>query len=245
MKVAALVAAAATAAALLSAPTAAASKPDPVTDGVHVIGDSIAFQVHRDTELSAAPANWTVDAFPGRRLTALRTRMVDETRDYDVAVKHVFKIKRKTRISTLVLALGTNGADSVMTVDQVARMLTRAVTRLRGLPIWKHSNRRVILVTPYVAPRIRQGATDPATGQPYPRRHWADKGAVYARAMSRLDHADVGVCVMPWRAVAQRRPSLVSADGVHPTQEGLEVWRSLLLDTVKKCSLRQAVQLSN
>lgn len=214
----------------------------PTDRGVHVIGDSITYRAHAYdwSPLNKAnrPPRWTVDAFPGRRMTAVRTRYVQPTDDYWTAVKHIFRVKpRRHRVHTVVVALGTNGADHEMTVRQAARFYARGVRILRHRPIWRRGPKRIVLVTPWRDPEIKEGATrENSEGETveYPPYQWADKSVVYRKAMYHVARHSSRVCVVPWHRYAAAHPNRFK-DGVHPDRIGVEAWDRQIRRGVRDC----------
>lgn len=214
----------------------AKSEPDPVTNGVHVIGDSITHGAHK-TVLSPAnrPKGWTVDAFPGRRVTALGTRFIAPTTDYWPAVSHMFRIKRSTKVGTVVLALGTNATDGDLTDAEARAMYRDAVRRVRALPIWKPGPKRVVFVTTFRDPAIRPEATNPRTGRIYAPYTWAYKQATLTKAMRHVARNTGYVCESNWRGYIKSRYGWATTDGVHPTMHGRRMWRNLLFKAIRNC----------
>lgn len=210
---------------------------DPIRLGVHIVGDSITYRAHvyKTSPLSAArrPDGWTYDAFPGRRVTALGTHYVPRTTDYWTAVKHMFTPPRQ-EVATGVIALGTNGADEVMTVSEAAALYAAGVRRLRASLNWR-GPKRIVLVTPWRDPSIEEGGVNPFTGRSYPPYQWASKSEVYQQAIYRVSRNSSGVCVMPWHRYAAAHPEWFR-DGVHPQAEGLTVWKNLLVRTIRECA---------
>lgn len=200
--------------------------------GVHVVGDSITYRAHRGW---TRPADWTVDAFPGRRVTALGENYIAPTTDYWPAVRHIFTVRpREYNISTAVLALGTNGADEDMTVYEAAQLYAKGVRIIRERAIWNTGAKRIILVTPWKSPSISEGATNPRNGKVYLPYTWHDKGEVYRQAIWHVANNSSYVCVMDWASFIENRPDLL-ADGVHPNEDGLKYWRSMLIRTINNC----------
>lgn len=198
---------------------------DPVTDGVHVIGDSISYHAHRQV-LASPPPNWTRDAVPGRRMVALRNALVDHSTERTVAIHHMFSVTRKTRVSTVVVALGTNGVLHRLTVEQAARFYRTAIRTLRAQDIWKPGPRKIVLVPPYTDSRIE--------GVPALRRQWPSKTSVYAAAIKLVARQSTDVCVTRWPEAISRRTDLLY-DGVHPDRTGLQIWKNQLLGTIRTC----------
>lgn len=200
--------------------------------GVHVVGDSITYRAHRGW---TRPADWTVDAFPGRRVTALGERYIYPTDDYWPAVRHIFTVQpREYNISTAVLALGTNGASTDMTVYEAAQLYAKGVRVIRDRPIWHAAPKRIVLVTPWKSPDITEGAINPRTGNPYPAYTWHEKGEVYRQAIWHVANNSSYVCVMDWASFIENRPELLN-DGIHPNEDGLKYWRSMLIRTINNC----------
>lgn len=220
-----------TAATLLSArPGSANAAKDPMKDGVYVIGDSITFMMNNS---ALHPKGVDMDGFPGRRITALDQPYIAPTRDYWPAVEHAFTPTPTHRVRTVVIALGTNGADTDLTVDQAADLYRAGIAQIRATDIWKPGPQRIVLVTPYRAPRIDQGHTGP-NGEPWRPYQWATKMGVYAAAMHHVAQTDDHVCLMPWRAAISRHPGWL-LDGIHPNAKGRALWRDLLVRTVRAC----------
>jgi len=216
---------------------------EPIVDGVHVIGDSIAWRVHRRPLAPRhRPRGWTVDAFPGRRVTALGNSYGDpvdypaqNSAEYQAATRHIFKVRHLwgRTVRTVVVALGTNGADTDLTVREATQLYAQGVRRLRTRPIWK-PGRRVVLVTPWRASYIEEGAVNPYTGNPYPPSAWAEKSDVYTAAILRLARNTSGICVMRWDRAAARHPEWFR-DGTHPNLEGQREWKRMAYRTVRRC----------
>jgi len=203
--------------------------------GVHVIGDSIARGVHK-TALDAdhRPPRWTVDARGGRRMTALGTWYIPRTNNYWRYVRHIFSINRHRPMRTAVIGLGTNGADEDMAVAEARTYYRNAIRRVRYHGEWRTGPKRVVLVTPWRDPSHAEGTSNPRTGQPYASYQYADKLAVYYRAILHVAREEPYVCVANWRAYARSRPWLFS-DGVHPRQHGREAWARIVIRAVDRC----------
>lgn len=206
-------------------PTAASAKER----HAYVVGDSISYRMSHS---ALRPKGWTWDAFPGRRITALTQPLLSPTADYWPAVTHMFDIKPRHRVSAVVIALGTNGADTYLTVDQAKAIYLRGISELRRRNIWRRGPKRIVLVTPYRVPGIEQGHIDPATGKEYAPYQWASREAVYAKAIRQLARERAHVCLMNWRA--QVKPSML-LDGIHPNTKGRRLWRNLALKAVDNC----------
>ncbi|MFD0804745.1 GDSL-type esterase/lipase family protein [Nocardioides caeni] len=209
----------------------------PLEAGVHVIGDSITDRAHNHdwSPLSAErrPRGWTVDAYPGRRVTALGVAPVPRTRDRETAIRHVFTMPRH-RVGTAVIALGTNGADEAMTVADATRLYAQGIRLVRGALRWR-GPKRVVLVTPWKDPSIEEGALKESTGLPYEPYQWASKTVVYRKAIHRVARATRGVCVMPWHTYASAHPARFR-DGIHPDRIALRVWRRMLERAIRTCA---------
>jgi lysophospholipase L1-like esterase len=205
-------------------------------EGVHVIGDSITAGVHTTvlTE-SNRPKGWTVDGFPGRRVTALNKPYIRATEEYWPSVRHIYRPDVEQRVSTVVLAFGTNGAGYDMTMYQSAKLYAEGIRQIRSRDIWdKHRPKRIVLITPFRDPAIQEGAVSPS-GEPYFPYQWAEKATVYGQAINHVAaHTDF-VCVMDWRAYVETRYQWVLHDGTHPTAYGKRVWARMLKRTIRNC----------
>lgn len=133
-----------------------------------------------------------------------------------------------------MIALGTNGADHTMTVQEAADLYATGVRTLRSTLRWKRGPRTVILVTPWKAPRIEEGATNPTTGAGYAPYTWSTKDDVYRAAIRRVAANTRNVCVMPWHTYVAAHPERL-VDGVHPDTEGLRVWQRMLYAAIRGC----------
>lgn len=209
--------------------TQAAARPDP---HVYVIGDSITALMAKS---DYRPKGWRMDGFPGRRITALAQPYSARTTDYWTAVSHIFAPRVSHRVNTVIIGLGTNGADVDLTVEQAAGLYREGIARIRQQDIWLPGAQRIVLVTPYRVPRIDAGHVSPATGQEYEPYQWASKMGVYAAAMREIATQDAHVCIMPWRAVVSKHPGLL-VDGIHPNARGRKVWRTLAIKSVNRCN---------
>lgn len=220
-----------------------AAAADPVTDGVHVMGDSIAHRVHnRSLAPRRRPRAWTVDAYPGRRVTALGTRYVEpvpyparEPGDYWAGTRHTFHVHPLwgQTIRTAVIALGTNGADHDMSVGEATDLYVRGIRTIRGRPIWK-PRKRVVLVTPWRDPSITEGAVNERTGNTYPPYTWSEKGEVYTTAIHRIARIFASICVMRWDRMAAQHPEWFT-DGTHPNADGQLAWKRMLYRNIRRC----------
>lgn len=221
--------------AALTVTAPAHAEPSPIYRGVHVIGDSITNRA-QNTVLSEAnrPDGWTLDGFPGRRLTALTAPYIPATVDKASAIRHGFRLPR-AHISTAVLALGTNGADDVLTVSEAAAIYAQGVRAIRSRNVWtRGAPKKVILVTPWRNPGIEEGVIDPSSGLPFWPYQWASKGVVYTEAIERVAANSGGVCVMRWDVYAAAHPARFP-DGTHPDEIGMTAWRSLLYHAIRTC----------
>lgn len=135
---------------------------------------------------------------------------------------------------TAVLALGTNGSDEEMTVAEAKAYYTAAVKRVRYHGDWRAGPKRVVLVTPWRDPSHAEGNINPNTGNEYAPYQWADKLAVYDRAIRQLDRELPYVCVADWRTYASTRPWVFS-DGVHPKLHGRKMWARILIRAIDGC----------
>jgi len=215
---------------MIRCPDASAVQTDPVKRGVHVVGDSITAGVH-STLLSPdrRPHGWSGDGFPGRRVTALGEDYVPPTTDYLPAVRHMFTPSRH-RAETVVIGLGTNGADTDMSVEEATALYSEGVSRLHT----SLSPKRVVLIMPWKDPSITEGAVSPRTGVPYAPYQWAEKGTTYRQAILAVAASDPAVCVMRWDTYISAHPGQLK-DGIHPNATGQETWKSLLFRTIRSC----------
>src|SRR3954471_14515004 len=209
------------AAASLSVAAPARAAPSEVGQGVHVIGDSVAWRAARGVlSVENRPAGWTIDAFPGRRVTALANGYVPRTEDEATAETHAFDLPR-ARISTAVLALGTNGADEVLTVAQAAGIYAAGIRTIRARNVWNRGvAKNVVLVMPWKEAAIEEGVMNAHTGEPYQPYTWASKTTVYRQAIARVAANSGNVCVMRWDQYASTHPARFP-DGIHPDALGL------------------------
>lgn len=222
----------------VAVPVAAHAKgePDPVTNGVHVIGDSITHGAHKSV-LSPRnrPAGWTVDAYPGRRVTALGTPFIAPTTDYWPAVQHMFKIRRSSRVGTVVLALGTNAPDVDVTPAQARAMYAAAVRRMRAMNIWKKGPKRIVFVTTFRDPSVGPSTVNAKTGRVWAPHTWAYKQGILTAAMKHVAKNTGGVCISDWRGYIETRYRWATTDGVHPTQHGRKMWKNRLFKAIRNC----------
>lgn len=225
---------------VLTAVKAHAETDDRVRRGVHVIGDSITYRAHKGVlSPQNRPDRWTVDAFPGRRLTALTNPYVfwnqitypSTTRSYTFSVSHINNPPR-ARISTVVIALGTNGTDEEMTVYQAAQMYAHQVRKIRAKNIWNRGPKKIVLVTPWKDPSIREGAINPHTGEPYLPYQWANKNIIYRKAIQHVVRNSSGIEMMSWHHHVSQHPEWLM-DGIHPTAYGLRIWRNMLYRAIR------------
>lgn len=218
---------------VLTGTPAWAGRPDPIDRGVYVVGDSIAWRINRAPVRMGHP-RWTFEAFPGRRVTALGEDFIPPTSSYTPAVTHMFTPHPARRVGSVIIALGTNGADGDLSLSQAAALYAAGVNRLRSADIWRKGPKRIILVTPYRVPSIAPGAVD-ANGVPYQSYQWAYKQGLYARAMHYVAAHTGHVCIMPWRRYVSQHPRKYLIDGIHPNPTGKRLWRSLAERAVRRC----------
>lgn len=224
---------------LSPAPTGATTTPTPVPPlvdrGVHVVGDSIAWGVFGGV-LSAErrPVGWTVDAQSGRRVIALEREYIAPTTDYLLRTSHIFRPPR-ARVSTVVLELGTNGTDKVLTDTQARDLYVAGIRRIRSTNIWRTGPKRVVLVTPWKSPTITEGAVDPVTGRPYPASKLYDRTVPLRRAILRIAAASAYVCVMDWASYVEAHPERLH-DGIHPDLLGRQVWARMAMRAINGCT---------
>lgn len=221
-------------ASLLSTPStpAQADRQPLVEQGVHVIGDSITYRAHRSV-LKDRPAGWTVDGSPGRVPMALDRPYIAPTENYTLRTGHIFRPPR-ARIATAVLALGTNGTDEVLAPSEARALYAAGVRRIRSTNIWKAGPKRVVLVTPWKDPSLREGALHPLTGEPYIPRQWYDRTVPLRHAVHYVARMTAYVCVMDWASWAEDHPWHFP-DGIHPDAAALQVWENMLRATINRC----------
>lgn len=203
--------------------------------GVHVIGDSITYHslVKDRSILTRTERSWTTDGSPGRVVDSLGRRYIAPTTDYGPRTRHIFTPPR-ARIATAVLALGTNTGAEVLSGAEARALYAAGVRRIRKVNIWKAGPKRIVLVTPWKSPSIKDGAINPATGEEYPPFRWYDRTVPLRRAIYHVARHTGYVCVMDWAAYAERHPGRFP-DGVHPDAIGREVWRRMMKRTIDNC----------
>ncbi len=217
-----------------SAPSATGTTPL-TQQGVHVIGDSITAGVHAGVlRADRRPAGWTVDAQAGRRVLALDREYIAPTTDHLRRTGHIFRPPR-ARVATVVLALGTNATDEVLTDAQARALYVAGIRRIRSTNIWKAGPKRVVLVTPWKSPSITADAIDPVTGLGYPASKLYDRTVPLRRAVLHIARMSAHVCVMDWASYVEQHPARLH-DGVHPDLLGREVWARMLKRTINACT---------
>jgi lysophospholipase L1-like esterase len=207
----------------------AATAPDPIANGVYVIGDSITRQIHNSVLSEALrPDGWKVDGVGGRRVTALNHTYVVPTDDAYIAQHYIFKTDDMSA-RTLVIALGTNASDEDLTVEQAELMYRTGMRRA----LWYTGADRTILVTQWRDPSIwYEGGTK--AGVPMQPYQMPERMTVNSAAMRDIAATTPDVCLMPWRSYISDHPDQLS-DGVHPNDAGREAWRDLLFRTIRRC----------
>lgn len=201
--------------------------------GVHVIGDSIANGVHATVLRTGRPAGWTVDAQSGRRAMALDRIYIAPTTDHQRRTNHIFRPPR-ARVSTVVLELGTNATDAVLSGAQARALYVAGIRRIRSTNIWRTGPKRVVLVTPWKHPSIDAEAIDPRTGRAYPAWKQYDRTVPLRAAVTHVARMTGYVCVMDWASYVEQHPERLH-DGIHPDALGREVWARMLKRTINAC----------
>lgn len=216
------------------ASAAGSGSTTPLTQrGVHVVGDSIAAGVHTTVLRTGRPPGWTVDAQPGRRVLALDRAYIAPTTDHQLRTGHIFRPPR-ARVATVVLELGTNATDEVLTAAQARALYVAGIRRIRAANIWRTGPKRVVLVTPWKHPSIDADAIDPRTGSPYPASKLYDRTVPLRAAVTHVARMTGYVCVMDWASYVEQHPERLH-DGIHPDALGREVWARMLKRTINTC----------
>jgi len=117
-----------------------------------------------------------------------------------------------------------------MSVEEATALYSEGVARLRT----SLSPKRVVLIVPWKAPSITEGAVNPRTGEPYLPYTWAEKGTTYRQAILAVAASDPAVCVMRWHTYISAHPGQLT-DGIHPDATGKQAWKSLLFRTIRSC----------